>query len=427
MIALSLAAKVTLGAALLGGVAGVVGAFAVLRGRSLVGDMLSHAALPGVVLAFLLTGSRNLATLSLGALASGLAAIGLMTLVVRWTRTKEDAAIGVMLSTFFGLGVVLLSRATRSATAGNSAGLNSFLFGEPGNMLTSDLLLVAGVGAVALAIVALLFKEFKLVAFDPDFAASQGWPVTALDLAMMALVAAVTIIGLPMVGVVLMAAMIILPAATARLWTHQLHTLLLLSAAVGVFAGAFGSRVGRGVPAGPAIVLSAAALFVLSMLVAPQQGLIVRLVHESRLRRRVAQDHLLRSLYELVEPLAAEPAVVSFDALQRDRRWRASRLRKLLEDNQQQGLLTLAGGNVTLTPVGVRAAAEAARRHRLWDLYMMRVAGSAADHVDRSADDVEHMLPAAIILELEEELAAETAQTLPPVPPSPHEVGEGSA
>ncbi|MBX3434077.1 MAG: metal ABC transporter permease [Pirellulales bacterium] len=426
MLALSLSTKVTVGTAALGGIAGAIGALAVLRGRSLLGDMLSHAALPGVVLAFLLTGSRSLAVLSVGALASGLAAVGLMTLVIRWTRTKEDAAIGVMLSTFFGLGVVLLSKATRSTASGNSAGLTSFLFGEPGNMLTSDLALIGAVGIASAATLALLFKEFKLVAFDPDFALSQGWPATRLDLAMMTLVAAVTIAGLPIVGVVLMAAMIILPAATARMWTHRLHTLLLLAGALGVVAGGVGPRLGHGVPAGPAIVLTAAALFVLSLLFAPEQGMIARLVHEQRLRRRVAQDHLLRSLYELAEPRLAETPMIPFAALAANRGWRPARLRRLLSANQEQGLLAYRGDTVTLTPLGIRAAAEATRRHRLWELYMMRVAGAAADHVDRSADDVEHLLPPAVLLELEAQLAAETAAeaaAAPTVPPSPHRMG----
>jgi len=143
MSGLSLIDKVTLGAALLGGAAGVAGSFAVLRRRSLVGDMLSHASLPGVCIAFMLMESRELWGLSLGALASGLLAIVLMTMVTRWTRTKEDAAIGIMLSSFFGLGVVLLSIIQRSRSGANSAGLNSYIFGEPGNMLDSDLTLLA--------------------------------------------------------------------------------------------------------------------------------------------------------------------------------------------------------------------------------------------------------------------------------------------
>lgn len=175
MTGLSLLDKATLGTALLGGAAGVAGSLAVLRRRSLVGDMLAHASLPGVCLAFVLTGSRSLVVLSLGALSSGLAAIGLMTLVTRWTRTKEDAALGIMLSAFFGLGIVLLSAITRSSVGGNSAGLNSYLFGEPGNMVDSDLAVLAVVAGLVLAIVALFFKEFKLTAFDADFAQSQGW------------------------------------------------------------------------------------------------------------------------------------------------------------------------------------------------------------------------------------------------------------
>jgi manganese/zinc/iron transport system permease protein len=160
MTGLSLIDKVTIGAALLGGAAGVAGSFAVLRRRALVGDMLAHASLPGVCLAFVLTGSRDLLGLSLGALASGLVAIGLLTVVVRWTRTKEDAAIGIMLSAFFGLGVVMLSRVTRSTSGGYSSGLNSYLFGEPGNMVDRDLALLAVVAAVVLVLTALLFKEF---------------------------------------------------------------------------------------------------------------------------------------------------------------------------------------------------------------------------------------------------------------------------
>lgn len=229
MISLSLSDKVMLGTALLGGMAGVVGSFAVLRGRALVGDMLAHAALPGVCLAFLITGNRNLLGLSLGALASGLTAIVAVAIILRWTRTKEDAAIGIVLSTFFGAGVVLLSVVQKPSTGGNKAGLHSYLFGEPGGMLTSDVLLLAGVALVVLAMVVLFYKEFLVVCFDTDFAQSQGWPTIWLDLAMMAALAVVTIVGLPIVGVILMAAMIILPAATARFWTNRLSMMLVVS------------------------------------------------------------------------------------------------------------------------------------------------------------------------------------------------------
>lgn len=429
MTGLSIVDKVTIGSALLGGAAGVAGSFAVLRRRSLVGDMLAHASLPGVCLAFMLTGSRDLLGLSLGALVSGLMAIGLMTLVTKWTRTKEDAAIGIILSAFFGLGIVLLSIVTRSKSGGYSSGLNSYLFGEPGNMVDRDLWLLMVVAAAVLVLVGLLFKEFKLVAFDADFARSQGWPTLRLDLGMMAAVAIVTIVGLPIVGVILMAAMIILPAATARLWTHRLHSLLILAGAIGVATGAIGIRAGRDLPAGPAIVLTGAAIFIASLLFAPERGVIAIVWSETRLRFRVARDHLLRSLYELNEPTLPRAASIPLEQLAEHRHSQRWMLSWLLDRAERGALLERTNGSVMLTPLGMRRAAEATKTHRMWEIYMMEFAGSAADHVDRSADAVEHLLPEGLLVKLEERLVKEgrMPKLSTEVPASPHEVAAGGA
>jgi manganese/zinc/iron transport system permease protein len=425
MTGLSIVDKVTIGSALLGGAAGVAGSFAVLRRRSLVGDMLAHASLPGVCLAFMITQSRDLLGLSLGALASGLLAIGLMTVVTRWTRTKEDAAIGIMLSAFFGLGIVLLSKVVRSSYA---SGLNSYLFGEPGNMVDRDLILLGCVALAVLLLVNLLLKEFKLVAFDADFARSQGWPTLALDLAMMAAVAVVTIVGLPIVGVILMAAMIILPAATARLWTNRLHSLLILAGMIGVATGAMGVRLAVDLPAGPTIVLTGATLFVASLLVAPERGVIAILWNETRLRLQVARDHLLRSLYELNEPSLPAAAPIPLAQLAEHRHARPWMLRWLVDRSERRGLIERTAASVKLTPLGLRQAAEATKTHRMWELYMMEFAGSASDHVDRSADDVEHLLPPGLVVKLEERLAREgrLPQAAILMPASPHEVLEES-
>lgn len=424
MTGLSLVDKVTIGTALLGAAAGVAGSFAVLRRRSLVGDMLAHASLPGVCAAFMLTGSRNLLGLSLGALASGLLAILLMTLVTRWTRTKEDAAIGIMLSSFFGLGVVLLSIITRSPQGGNSAGLNSYLFGEPGNMVDNDLFILVIVTGLVLLTVGLFFKEFKLAAFDSGFAQSQGWPAGWLDLAMMAIVAAVTIVGLPIVGVILMAAMIILPASTARMWTHRLYIVLLLAGVIGAATGAIGIRLASSAPAGPCIVLTGATIFLASLLLAPQRGILSRVASEVQLRSRVAREHLLRSLYELNEPQLPRLEPLPITRLGEHRHWSGWTLPWLLNRAEHRGLIELTDSTVTLTPVGLCRAAEAAKAHRLWELYMMEYAGSASDHVDRSADTVEHLLPESLLLKLEERLARESRLPgLADVPESPHEIG----
>jgi manganese/zinc/iron transport system permease protein len=291
-------------------------------------------------------------------------------------------------------------------------------------MLNSDLVVLIVVAAMVLAVVAMVFKEFKLVAFDADFARSQGWPTLALDLGMMASVAIVTIVGLPIVGVILMAAMIILPAATARMWTNRLHTLLILAGVIGAVTGIVGVRISGSLPTGPIIVLTGATLFVLSLLVAPERGVVARLWNETRLRLRVAREHLLRSMYELNEPALPKLAPATFERLREHRHWRPWMLRWQLERGEREGLLELTTDSVKLTPLGLRRAAEATKTHRLWEMYMMEFAGSARDHVDRSADAVEHLLPEALLVKLEDRLARQgrLPAAAVEIPASPHEL-----
>lgn len=425
MDGLTLSQKVMIGTALLGGMSGVVGSFAVLRGRALVGDMLSHAALPGVCVAFWWMNDRNLLGLSLGALASGLLAVAAVTLIVRWSRIKEDAAIGIVLSTFFGAGVVLLSRIQHSPTIANKAGIDHYIFGEPANMLTGDLYLLAGVACFVLAAVASCFKEFQLVCFDRGFAESQGWPTLRLDLTIMAGLAIVTIVGLPIVGVILMAAMLILPAATARFWTNRLQSLLLLAGGLGAASGILGTQVARHVPAtGAAIVLTAAALFVISLLFAHQRGVVARLLTEWQLRRRISREHLLRALYELGEPQLPQLAAVPIQELRDYRYWGPRAMERLLGWAEGEELLRKSADAAKLTPLGLQRAAKLTKAHRLWEMYLMQQADIAADHVDRDADDTEHLLPESLLLELEQELASagRLPKVVEEVPQSPHEL-----
>jgi manganese/zinc/iron transport system permease protein len=291
-------------------------------------------------------------------------------------------------------------------------------------MLDSDLVLLLVVVGAVLGLVLLLYKEFKLVSFDAEFAQSQGWPTLALDLGMMAGVALVTIVGLPIVGVILMAAMIIMPGATARLWTNRLSTLLTLAGILGAATGAIGVRLSAGLPTGPIIVLTGAAFFLLSLLFAPERGVIARLWNESRLRLRVAREHLLRSLYELNESHLPRRETAAFDRLREHRHWRPWMLNWLVDESERRGLLERKNGNVRLTPLGLRRAAEATKTHRMWEIYMMEFAGSAPDHVDRSADTVEHLLPESLLVKLEERLARKgrLPKITTEVPASPHEI-----
>ena len=267
---------VALGAAALGATAGAVGAFAVLRRQSLQGDMVSHAALPGLALAFLL-GGREPGWLVLGGAASGWLALVLVGVVGRRSRVPTDAALGGALAVFFGLGLVLLSYTQRHVPDASRHPLDRYLFGQAAFLRDADLRLIAGLGTAALALVGLFWKEFKLLAFDPDYAATVGYPVRLLDLLLTTLTVAAVVVGLKAVGVVLMTALLVAPAAAARQWSDRLGRVVLLAGLVGALAGAGGTVAGHlaggGVPTGPTIVLAATAAVVLSLLFGTARGL----------------------------------------------------------------------------------------------------------------------------------------------------------
>ena len=292
---------VAMGAAILGLVSGVLGSFAVLRQQSLIGDALSHAALPGVCLGFIVAGARELGWILSGALVTGgLAALGILALT-RLSRLKTDAAIGAALSVFFALGVVLLTVIQRQGGA-SQAGLETFLFGQAAAILREDLVIMGGITAVALAVVCALWKEFKLVTFDPVFARTLGLPVTVLEVTLTVMVALAVVVGLQMVGVVLMAAMVIAPAAAARQWTRRLEHMVVLAAAIGMGAGIAGSVIsalGQGLATGPLIVLAASVAVAVSILFAPGRGVVWEVVERGRERRGLRGRQILATMLSL--------------------------------------------------------------------------------------------------------------------------------
>lgn len=277
---------VALGSALLGIVSGVLGSFAVLRRQSLLGDGVSHAALPGVVMAFLLTGSKHTEVLLLGALLTGLLATAIMVGVVRCSRIKFDSALAVVMSVFFGLGTVLLTYAQKLPNA-NQAGLKRFIYGQASTLLQRDVWLMALCGAVLLITVMLFWKEFKLFSFDPEFAKSIGFSPEKLNLLLSFLIVLSIIIGLQTVGVVLMSAMLIAPAVAARQWTGRLSVMVILSAVFGALSGVVGTALSSSapnLPTGPVIVVCITAIAVFSLLFAPGRGVLHRIWRRHRSR-----------------------------------------------------------------------------------------------------------------------------------------------
>jgi manganese/zinc/iron transport system permease protein len=285
---------VLLGTALLGLSCGIVGAFTVLRGRALVGDAVAHAALPGICLSYLIFQQRSFGVLFSGAVLFALASVWCINFIRERTRLKEDAALAVTLSSFFGLGIVL-SRIVQNQPSGNRAGLDDFIFGKAASIVSQDVVSIAIISLVTLLVITLLFKELKLLCFDREFAFAQELPVKRLDIILMVLVCLCAVSGLPAVGVVLVSALLIIPAVTARLLTSRLESMVVLSGIIGVAAALSGTALSavvsgpdngssRGLPTGPLIVLSCTALFTIALLCSPNHGIIARFLRRVRPR-----------------------------------------------------------------------------------------------------------------------------------------------
>lgn len=284
---------------ILGMAAGMIGCFAYWKRQSLMSDALSHAALPGVIIGFVLMGTKNLPVMIAGAAASAL----LGALFIQWIRTssrvKEDTAMGIILSVFFGLGIMLLSFVNRMP-GGNQSGLDSFIFGQAASMVSKDVWTMSGLAALVLLVVVIGFKEWKLYLFDPAFAKGLGLSSRVMNGLYLAVLVLVIVIGIQAVGVILMAALLIIPAVSARYWTNSFLWMVVLSGAFGGGSGVSGtllSAYGQGWPTGPFIVISASALFVVSLVFGTSKGLLVSYLQQRGQKRNVlrrgANSHML--------------------------------------------------------------------------------------------------------------------------------------
>jgi len=353
---------VLIGAVILGVAAGVLGAFAVLRQRSLVGDALSHATLPGVCVAFIATGAKDAATLAVGA-----AVAGLILLIERTGRIRPDAAIGVVLTGFFSLGIVLL---TFLANFNNSsqAGLDTYLFGQAAGLLEQDLFVMGLLCLASLLFVAVAFRPLKAALFDLEFAGSIGLPVRLLELAMTAMLVVAIVIGVRTVGAILMVAMLVVPTVTARQLTGRLWTLLIVSGFVGAAVGSTGALLSNAaeLPTGPVIVLVGFAVAVTAVLLAPGRGVVWRAGRVLRDRRRAANEGVLIDL-EIALHSGAPPTQEELVTLSGRS---TATVRRALRDLDRAGALVRDGDRVHLSESGAAAVHALLARRELWSAWL---------------------------------------------------------
>jgi manganese/zinc/iron transport system permease protein len=407
---------VIIGATLLGLAAGLVGTFLLLRKRALLSDTISHATLPGIAMAFILMSltlghGKHLIGLIAGAALFAVIGTAAVMVIQRYTRLKEDAALGIVLSVFFGLGIALMGVATRMPT-GSAAGLSSFIYGKTASMLFFDAMLIAVAALGAIVFCVLFFKEFSLICFDADYGSVQGWPVYRLDLLMMTLVVVVTVIGLQAVGLILVVALLIIPPAAARFWTFSLRYMLLLAGIFGALSGMLGSGLSAlmaNLPAGAVIVLTASVIFMFSMIFGTARGALRLLTERLALRKRIQKENLLRDLYEWFEWAqqkeigeASLKGGPDFADMLKLRAWSPRRLRRTISRLQASNhILVDASHGMTFTDHGAAAAKAVVRKHRLWEAYLISHADVATGMVDLSADRIEHILDQEIIRQLE--------------------------
>lgn len=282
---------VSLGSALLGILCGVLGSFAVLRKQSLLGDGISHGALPGICLAFLLTLSKDEGILLLGALAGGVVSLCLITLITRFSKIKFDCALAMTLSVMFGMGLVLLTFAQKLPNS-SQAGLKTFIYGQASAMTGKDVFIIAISALFVVVTVIFFWKTFKLVTFDKVFSKVVGIKVCMVDFVLSFFVTLASVMGIKTVGVILMSAMLVAPAVAARQWVSRLETMTLLSSVLGAAGGVLGTAVSssfESVPTGPVIVVALGVIAVFSIMFAPKRGALWKLITRKNNRKKLAE------------------------------------------------------------------------------------------------------------------------------------------
>jgi len=398
--------SVVVGAILLTASSAVVGTFTFLKKKALVGDAVAHSVLPGICLAFILSGTKNPIWMILGAFLTGWISLVIIDHITTKSKIKEDTAIALILSVFFGIGILMLTNIQHSGNAAQT-GLDSFLFGKAAALVGQDLIVFGIVAVILIITVALFFKELKLIAFDSNYAKALGLPVKALDLLLTSLTVLAVVTGIQAVGVVLMAAMLITPAAAARFWTNDVFKMTLIAAILGGISGlsgAYVSYVAPAMPTGPWIVIIISVIAIVSFFIAPKRGIFARSIQQRRLQRLIMDENLLKELYHLGEKDEDPYKGRTVDEIIEERFFPKKRLKIALRRLKRQGFLEKKQGYWSYTEAGKIKGQRVVKLHRLWELYLSKYMKIAPDHVHEDAETVEHIITPELEARLEKML-----------------------
>lgn len=415
---------VVIGSIILCGMAALVGCFTFLRKRALVGDAISHSVLPGVCLAFILTGEKDPLYFLAGAMVTGMLSLLFMEALSRNNTTRSDTAIALLLSVFFGIGIVLLTSIQHSGNA-SQAGLDKFLFGKAASITSEDITLFGVSAIIITSSILLLIRGFYMISFDEDYAKAVGFPVKMLRFLLSVLTVWAVSIGIQAVGVVLMAALLITPALSARLWTNSIGVMLFLAVLFGVisgYSGAFVSFTAPAMPTGPWIVVMATAIAAFSMLFAPERGILARWKVQRNNRSKTLRENILKLFYNIGEKTGEKGKSVLQEDLINYRDFEPQDLRRGLKQLEHKGLINHGLAAYELTPAGIFEAERIVRLHRLWELYLQKYLHLDPDHVHDDAEAMEHVITPEIEKQLSQLLGDPTIDPHNTIIPKAHDI-----
>lgn len=399
--------------------AALVGVIAFLRKQSLIGESLSHASFPGVIIGVFISGGLSLGNESwmwlpiitvAGAFFSALLGLWLIHFLVRKTKIHSDAALCFILSTFFGIGLTLASRVQFVYPALYKQSLG-YLYGQAATMTDVHILIYGILSLMIIAMVILFYKELQVLTFDSDFARSIGVRVNIIDTIVFILITLAIVVGIRSVGVVLMSAMLIAPPVAARQYTHRLWVMLALAGVFGVISGFFGNYFSveltnylatlypttrLAFPTGPMIVMVATIICIFSLLFAPERGLFVRLTRVAYFRYQCLCENILKAMWR-----SGPENEHTIAQLKRFQTASSLYLRFILMRLAHNGWVERTREDFyRLTADGIHRAAHIVRLHRLWEVYLADYLGVGAERVHRSAEEMEHIITPEIEQEL---------------------------
>ncbi|MCC5918973.1 MAG: metal ABC transporter permease [Cryomorphaceae bacterium] len=396
---------VLFGTAFLSAVSAWVGTFTYLQKKSLLGDAIAHGILPGVAGSFLLSGQKNAAYIMIGALVWGFLTVLAIEWITRKSHLKPSTAMAIVLSAFFGLGMMLLTQIQNSGLP-DASGLQSFLFGQAASLLPSDILVYSIFALVALIVLLALYRSLTFVSFDKAGAQSMGFSPQTSGTVLSILVVIATAIGIQSIGLILMAALLITPAAIARMWSQRLWTMLMLAggiAAVSAISGSLISFSGKSMPTGPWIVMVLFFIFGFSVLFSTHRGLVQRAFQKRKNRQIIQRENLLKALYHLREQ-KGEQAEFTFEEIQKKRMFSENDLQRILGMLKRKKWVLQGKNGWTLSGEGLNEGRRITRLHRLWELYLSQKMRLKEDHIHPIAESMEHIITEDLEAQLLHEL-----------------------